>query len=121
MARRQALQSQASYSDTAQRSTTAGPRGSAPTSEPIDPDHHLWRNGRLFWVAFTIHLPGWTKDRIRLSLGTADIVEARRRRDQLLREYPLARGCQLSLRLTGRRPVRSRRDAGADRQPTVAA
>ncbi len=44
-----------------------------------DPDHHLWRNGRLFWVAFTVHLPGWQKERVRLSLGTDDLLEARRR------------------------------------------
>ncbi len=71
--------------------------------EAVDPDHHLWRNGRLWWVAFTVHLPGWQKDRIRLSLGTDDLEEARRRRDQILREYPAARGCELSLRLDGRR------------------
>ena len=41
-----------------------------------DPDHHLWRNGRLYWVAFTVHLPGWQKERIRLSLGTADVTLA---------------------------------------------
>ena len=33
-----------------------------------DPDHHLWRNGRLWWIAFTVHLPGWQKERIRRSL-----------------------------------------------------
>jgi hypothetical protein len=71
------------------------------------PDHHLWRNGRLWWVAFTVHLPGWQKERVRLSLGTDDIVEARRRRDQLLSEYPRAKGCQLSLRLD---PPRRKRD-----------
>jgi hypothetical protein len=68
-----------------------------------DPDHHLWRNGRLWWIAFTIHLPGWRKDRIRCSLGTDDLHEARRRRDTLLRDYPLANGCELSLRLSPRR------------------
>ena len=70
-----------------------------------DPDHHLWRNGRLYWVAFTVHLPGWQKERVRLSLGTADLFEARRRRDELLRGYPGQRGCALSLRIAGR-PVR---------------
>ena len=74
-----------------------------PIGDDVDPDHHLWRNGRLWWVAFTVHLPGWQKERIRLSLGTADIVEARRRRDQLLSEYPWATGCELSLRFDGRR------------------
>jgi hypothetical protein len=64
-----------------------------------DPNHHLWRNGRLYWVAFTVHLPGWQKERVRLSLGTADVEQARQRRDDLLREYPRARCCELSLRL----------------------
>ncbi len=68
-----------------------------------DPDHHLWRNGRLWWIAFTVHLPGWRKDRVRRSLGTDDLQEARRRRDQVLREYPRANGCELSLRLSPRR------------------
>jgi len=67
-----------------------------------DPNHHLWRNGRLYWVAFTVHLPGWQKERVRLSLGTADVEQARQRRDELLREYPRARCCELSLRLEGR-------------------
>jgi hypothetical protein len=67
----------------------------------IDPsdNHHLWRNGRLWWVAFTVHLPGWQKERVRLSLGTDDLQEARRRRDELLRLYPEQRGCTLSLRV----------------------
>jgi hypothetical protein len=80
-------------------------------------DHHLWRNGRLWWVAFTVHLPGWQKDRVRLSLGTADLDEARRRRDELLRVYPSAAGCELSLRVGGRR-VRSWPTGGFDRRPT---
>ncbi|HET7293968.1 MAG TPA: hypothetical protein VFM88_16200 [Vicinamibacteria bacterium] len=63
-----------------------------------DPNHHLWRNGRLYWVAFTVHLPGWQKERVRLSLGTDDLEEARSRRDQLLAEYPRRRACTLSLR-----------------------
>lgn len=65
----------------------------------VDPNHHLWRNGRLWWVAFTVHLPSWQKERVRLSLGTDDVVEARRRRDKVLAEYPVATGCTLSLRL----------------------
>ena len=81
----------------------------------VDPDHHLWRNGRLYWVAFTVHLPGWQKERVRLSLGTADVVEARRRRDQVLRDYPLQRECELSLRLDRRMTRR------LDGQPDVAA
>ena len=75
------------------------------TAEP-DPDHHLWRNGRLWWIAFTVHLPGWQKERVRQSLGTDQLVEARRRRDALLARYPEMRKCELSLRLTQRRARR---------------
>jgi hypothetical protein len=71
--------------------------------DPEDPNHHLWRNGRLWWVAFTVHLPGWQKERVRRSLGTADLREARSRRDDLLRSYPQARGCALSLRFQPKR------------------
>ena len=82
-----------------------------------NPDHHLWRNGRLFWVAFTVHLPGWQKERVRLSLGTSNLQEARRRRDEVLRSYPQARGCLLSLRLdpprSARRPDRPSADVAA--------
>jgi len=81
-----------------------------------DPDHHLWRNGRLWWIAFTVHLPGWQKERVRQSLGTDDVVEARRRRDDLLARYPQERGCALSLRLSGRR-----HRAGSSMSPWVAA
>jgi hypothetical protein len=79
----------------------------SPSQSIEHPDHHLWRNGRLWWVAFTVHLPNWQKERIRLSLGTDDVEEARRRRDHLLSEYPRATGCQLSLRLD---PPRRRRE-----------
>jgi hypothetical protein len=79
----------------------------APT-HGVDANHHLWRNGRLWWVAFTVHLPGWQKERVRLSLGTADVIEARRLRDELLRRYPETRNCELSLRLSVPRPKRRR-------------
>jgi hypothetical protein len=62
------------------------------------PDHHLWRNGRLWWIAFTVHRPDWTAERIRRSLGTDDLSEARRRRDLILRHYRQSGRCQLSLR-----------------------
>jgi hypothetical protein len=53
----------------------------------LNPNHHLWRNGRLWWVAFTVVYDGWRQERVRRSLGTADLDEARRRRDALLLEY----------------------------------
>lgn len=69
-----------------------------------DPDHHLWRNGRLWWVAYTVHLPGWRKERVRRSLGTTDLHEARRLRDALFASYGPEGPVRLSLR-PGRREV----------------
>jgi hypothetical protein len=89
-----------------------GPRLADP-----NPDHHLWRNGRLWWVAFTVHLPPWQKERVRLSLGTADVHEARRLRDELLCRYPQTRECALSLRIA---PPRSRRRERRERRPLAA-
>jgi len=89
----------------------AASRFFTPSASAVDPDHHLWRNGRLWWVAFTVHLPGWQKERIRCSLGTADVVEARRRRDEILRRYPEVRGCELSLRLAPAGARRRRSDS----------
>jgi len=62
------------------------------------PNHHLWRNGRLWWIAITIHRPNWTVERVRRSLGTDDLIEARRRRDSILNQFRLSGQGQLSLR-----------------------
>jgi hypothetical protein len=100
--------------DADQRTSTESPA--------VDPNHHLWRNGRLWWVAFTVHLPGWQKERIRRSLGTADVEEARRRRDQVLAEYPTVNGCTLSLRLEPpRERVRPRARRGSSNAAMYAA
>ena len=68
----------------------------------VDPDHHLWRNGRLWWIAFTVHLPGWRKERIRRSLGTGDVGEARRRRDEILERWAESSEGSPSLRFAPR-------------------
>jgi hypothetical protein len=95
-------------------------RGLSPAEQANDdPDHHLWRNGRLWWIAFTVHLPGWQKERVRVSLHTADVVEARRRRDELLSRYPQERGCALSLRI-GARAARASRRPASMRSPVAA-
>ena len=61
------------------------------------PDHHLWRNGKRWWVAFTYHTEQ-RKHRIRASLKTTDLLEARVRRDELMAEIAKEAGKQLSLR-----------------------
>jgi hypothetical protein len=85
----------------ARRSGAARAPVSAARAE-VDPDHHLWRNGRLWWVAFTIHR-GHLQERVRHSLGTPDLVEARWRRDEVLRRQAEAGEGRLSLRFEGRR------------------
>ena len=70
----------------------------------LDPDHHLWKNGTRWWIAITVHTPDWRVKRIRKSLGTADIREARTRRDSILRFFQRSSQFELSLRysrLTG--------------------
>jgi hypothetical protein len=51
---------------------------------PGNPDHHLWNNNGTWFVHYTIHPTLVTKQRIRASLGTKNLTEARSRRDQLL-------------------------------------
>jgi hypothetical protein len=57
---------------------------------PGNPNHHLWNNNGTFWCHLTVHLPDFTKERLRLSLGTADIHHARRLRDGLFRLFQAA-------------------------------
>lgn len=50
------------------------------------PNHHLWNNNGTWWLHYTLHLADYTKRRVRESLGTRDLGEARRRRDLRLGE-----------------------------------
>ena len=49
-----------------------------------NPDHHLWNNHGTWWLHYTLHLPDYTKRRIRKSLGTRDLGQARTLRDEFL-------------------------------------
>ncbi len=49
-----------------------------------NPDHHLWNNRGTWWCHFTLHRSDYTAERVRVSLKTRDVAEARRRRDVLL-------------------------------------
>ena len=64
----------------------------------VNPDHHLWRNGRFWWVAFTLIHEGWRQERVRRSLKTTDVTEARRRRDAVFARYAEQEATELSLR-----------------------
>ena len=52
-----------------------------------NPNHHLWKNGRLWWLAVTLLHDGWRQERVRQSLGTDDILDARRRLDVVLARF----------------------------------
>ncbi len=56
-------------------------------SRPGNPDHHLWNNNGTFWCHYTIHLHDLSKCRIRLSLCTHRVEEARELRDRLLSSF----------------------------------
>jgi hypothetical protein len=49
-----------------------------------NPDHHLWNNHGTWWIHYTVHQPDYTKRRVRVSLETRNLREARHRRDTLL-------------------------------------
>ena len=55
-------------------------------TSPENPDHHLWNNNGTWWCHFTRHQPDYTKERVRLSLHTHDLITARLLRDTLLCE-----------------------------------
>lgn len=52
-----------------------------------NPDHHLWLNNGTWFVHFTLHASDYTKRRMRRSLKTHDLAEARLRRDHILEQY----------------------------------
>lgn len=53
-------------------------------SDARKPNHHLWNNNGTWWLHYTLHLADYTKRRVRESLRTRDLEEARRRRDARL-------------------------------------
>lgn len=65
-------------------------------------NHHLWLNSRVcetgcyatnrygcWWLHYTVHLPDYTKARVRRSLRTSDVNVARAKRDAILGEFGL--------------------------------
>jgi hypothetical protein len=49
---------------------------------PANPEHHLWNNHGTWFIHYTLHRPGYTKQRVRTSLRTGDLQLARQRRDE---------------------------------------
>ena len=48
-----------------------------------NPDHHLWNNHGTWWIHYTVHQRDYTKHRVRVSLETRNLREARQRRNAL--------------------------------------
>ena len=51
---------------------------------PGNPNHHLWNNNGTWFIHYVVHPTPFTKERIRRSLGTKSLAEARARRDAIL-------------------------------------
>jgi hypothetical protein len=51
---------------------------------PANPNHHLYNNNGTWWCHYTVHLPDFTKQRVRVSLETNQLPVARSRRNGLL-------------------------------------
>ena len=68
--------------------------------EPIGANHHLWLNNGIYYLCVTILINGVWQERLRPSLRTRNVCEARRRRDILLAVLNEVPGAQLSLRYT---------------------
>jgi len=49
----------------------------------VNPDHHIWNNNGTYFIHVTLLWEGRRKLRLRKSLKTKDVNEARRRRDRI--------------------------------------
>lgn len=49
-----------------------------------NPNHHLWLNNGTWFVHYTLHRSDYTKVRVRTSLNTGSIIQARRLREKCL-------------------------------------
>ncbi|MEY4939870.1 MAG: hypothetical protein RIQ93_1605 [Verrucomicrobiota bacterium] len=62
-----------------------------------NPNHHLWNNHGTWFLHYTIHPTPFTKQRIRRSLGTKDLVAARERRDSFFSQLAATESPQTPL------------------------
>jgi hypothetical protein len=53
-------------------------------TNPENPNHHLWNNNGTWFIHYVVHPTPITKERVRKSLGTKSLAEARARRDAIL-------------------------------------
>ncbi len=53
-----------------------------------NPDHNIWNNNGTWWCHYTVHHDDYTKQRVRVSLGTNDVEIARALRDFVMEATP---------------------------------
>ena len=85
-----------------------------------NPNHHLWNNNGTWWVHATVLHDGIRQERIRKSLGTRDIAEARRRRNHILNTLRTSPNIVLSIRngsVRARTRVHSKNSPNSSRGP----
>lgn len=56
------------------------------TLDKSNENHHLWNNNGIWNLNYTVHPTPMTKQRIRISLGTTSVEEARAMRDRFFAE-----------------------------------
>jgi len=54
---------------------------------PSNLNHHLWNNNGTWFIHFTLHKPDFTKERVRKSLRTKSLKNARQLRDAILQRH----------------------------------
>ncbi len=59
-----------------------------------NPNHHLWNNHGTWFLHYTVHPTPFTKERVRRSLATKDVNEARQRRDQFFASLAVEIGAE---------------------------
>lgn len=76
----------------------------------LNPNHHIWNNNGTYWCHYTVHHDDYTKQRVRVSLGTNDVAIARALRDFVMEATPkiasdipglAVRQCSISSRRLG--------------------
>ena len=59
--------------------------------DAANPNHHLWKNHGTWWIHYTLHYDeGRRARRVRWSLGTPDLAEARALRDEVFASFESA-------------------------------
>ncbi len=56
------------------------------TLDKSNENHHLWNNNGIWNLNYTVHPTPMTKQRVRISLGTTSVEEARSMRDRFFAE-----------------------------------